>query len=460
MAGIGRCKLVDFLSTCFPCMKNYQVPPRKVTLLMVGLDNSGKTATARVVKGESPTDVAPTIGFSRIDFKQGNFDVTIFDVGGGHRIRGIWKNYYAESYGLIFVIDSSDVNRIEETRAAITEVLSHPRMSGKPVLVLANKQDKEGALSEACLIECLSLDKLVNEQKCVCQMKGCSTVLGTGKKIDKSIRRGLFWLLNCIGNDFDGLKARVERDTKAQQVFEEMEKQERAERVRQLRKEREEREKEHATEHPEFAGFDSDIDSDPFIANPFQPINAVLMENERRKRRMDKDIDCIIQRPYTEQEKPDMQSQFNNGSQRTFDDCVCTDPYRVLSYIRPTEKEIDNAQSSECADSDPSEKKTKTFRFIRPNRILPHNVSDPGPEPQDSPSEAHLVPDLSEKKNKTFRFIRPKRILPHNISDPGPEPQDSPSEAHPVPDFCGKSLPPLRDLFRRKPNSDTDDCIS
>uniref|UniRef100_A0A7N4PUK1 ADP ribosylation factor like GTPase 13B n=1 Tax=Sarcophilus harrisii TaxID=9305 RepID=A0A7N4PUK1_SARHA len=135
MAGIGRCKLFDFLSTCFPCMKNYQVPPRKVTLLMVGLDNSGKTATARVVKGESPTDVAPTIGFSRIDFKQGNFDVTIFDVGGGHRIRGIWKNYYAESYGLIFVIDSSDVNRIEETRAAITEVLSHPRMSGKPVLV-------------------------------------------------------------------------------------------------------------------------------------------------------------------------------------------------------------------------------------------------------------------------------------------------------------------------------------
>nr|XP_046196450.1 ADP-ribosylation factor-like protein 13B [Oncorhynchus gorbuscha] len=143
---------------------------RKITLVMVGLDNAGKTATVRGIQGESPEDVAPTVGFSKVDLKQGKFEVTIFDLGGGKRIRGIWKNYYSESYGVVFVVDSSDVQRIQETRDTMAEVLRHPRISGKPVLVLANKQDRDGALAEADIIENLSLEKLVNENKCLCQI--------------------------------------------------------------------------------------------------------------------------------------------------------------------------------------------------------------------------------------------------------------------------------------------------
>lgn len=84
---------------------------------------------------ENPLDVAPTVGFSKVDLKQGKFEVTIFDLGGGKRIRGIWKNYYSESYGVVFVVDSSDVQRIQETRDTMAEVLRHPRIAGKPVLV-------------------------------------------------------------------------------------------------------------------------------------------------------------------------------------------------------------------------------------------------------------------------------------------------------------------------------------
>ncbi|XP_010767459.1 ADP-ribosylation factor-like protein 13B, partial [Notothenia coriiceps] len=108
---------------------------RKVTLVMVGLDNAGKTATVRGIQGENPQDVAPTVGFSKVDLKQGKFEVTIFDLGGGKRIRGIWKNYYSESHGVVFVVDSSDVQRIQELRETMAEVLQHPRIAGKPVLV-------------------------------------------------------------------------------------------------------------------------------------------------------------------------------------------------------------------------------------------------------------------------------------------------------------------------------------
>lgn len=84
---------------------------------------------------EDPQDVTPTVGFTRIEMKQDKFQVTIFDLGGGRRIRDIWKNYYTMSHGVVFVVDSTDVDRIHETKETLTEVLGHPYISGKPVLV-------------------------------------------------------------------------------------------------------------------------------------------------------------------------------------------------------------------------------------------------------------------------------------------------------------------------------------
>lgn len=84
---------------------------------------------------EDPQDVTPTVGFTRIEMKQDKFQVTIFDLGGGKRIRDIWKNYYTMSHGVVFVVDSTDIDRIHETKETLAEVLSHPCISGKPVLV-------------------------------------------------------------------------------------------------------------------------------------------------------------------------------------------------------------------------------------------------------------------------------------------------------------------------------------
>ncbi|XP_070998239.1 ADP-ribosylation factor-like protein 13B isoform X4 [Oncorhynchus clarkii lewisi] len=252
---------------------------RKITLVMVGLDNAGKTATVRGIQGESPEDVAPTVGFSKVDLKQGKFEVTIFDLGGGKRIRGIWKNYYSESYGVVFVVDSSDVQRIQETRDTMAEVLRHPRISGKPVLVLANKQDRDGALAEADIIENLSLEKLVNENKCLCQIEPCSAVLGYGKKGDKSIRNGLNWLLNNIAKDYEAISERVRKDTAEQRAQEEQEKKERQERVRRIREERDRQEKEEAEREGRTLQEEEETD-DAAVHSPFQPIGNVINENE------------------------------------------------------------------------------------------------------------------------------------------------------------------------------------
>lgn len=66
----------------------------------------------------------------------------------------------------------------------------------------------------------------------------CSAVIGYGKKVDKSIKKGLSWLLNNIAKDYEAIAERVQKDTAEQRALEEQDKKERAERVRRIREER------------------------------------------------------------------------------------------------------------------------------------------------------------------------------------------------------------------------------
>lgn len=79
--------------------------------------------------------MAPTLGFSNIEFKLDKYDVTMFDLGGGKRIRDIWTNYLAEVYGLIYVVDSSDPGRLDECREVLKKLLENPKICGKPLLL-------------------------------------------------------------------------------------------------------------------------------------------------------------------------------------------------------------------------------------------------------------------------------------------------------------------------------------
>ncbi|XP_052014654.1 ADP-ribosylation factor-like protein 13B isoform X2 [Apodemus sylvaticus] len=403
--------MFSLMANCCNWFKRWREPVRKVTLVMVGLDNAGKTATAKGIQGEHPEDVAPTVGFSKIDLRQGKFEVTIFDLGGGKRIRGIWKNYYAESYGVIFVVDSSDEERMEETKETMSEVLRHPRISGKPILVLANKQDKEGALGEADVIECLSLEQLVNEHKCLCQIEPCSAVLGYGKKIDKSIKKGLYWLLHIIAKDFDALSERIQKDTTEQRALEEQEKRERAERVRKLREEREREQ----TELDGTSGL-AETDSGPVPANPFQPISAVIIENEKKqekekKKQTTEDCDVGLPEHRVGQEQAELRNE-SDGCLQSPDGGVVESYKEALSQQLDDEEEHDQ-QASEAGDN--SKKKTKKLRMKRSHRVEPVNTDE---------------------------------SVPKSPTPPPPPP----------PDFYGKPLPPL--AVRQRPNGDTQDMIS
>ncbi|XP_067848929.1 ADP-ribosylation factor-like protein 13B isoform X2 [Heptranchias perlo] len=423
--------MFSLMANCCTWLKRCREPVRKVTLVMVGLDNAGKTATVKGIQGESPEDIAPTVGFSKIDLKQDKFEVTIFDLGGGKRIRGIWKNYYAESFGVIFVVDSSDVDRIEEAKDIVAEVIRHPKISGKPVLVLANKQDCDGALAEADIIEYLSLEKLVNENKCLCQIEPCSAVLGYGKKLDKAIRKGLGWLLTTIAKDYDVLQERVQKDTMEQKVQEEQEKRERAERVRRIREDREREEREGALQEGHPLNQDDDEEPDPQI-NPFQPISKVISVNEEKiKKQQEKNKPKsngeILLSTSEKRESPKMQMESGNGRQNS-------------EKVKPgavalTEQQEEIERNRKMEDSEPGKKKVKKIHIKRKNKVEPVGTDD------ESESSSPPPPPVGWGTPKVTRLpkLEPLGETQHN-------------------DFYSKPLPPLK--VSQKPNADTHDVIS
>ncbi|XP_049325625.1 ADP-ribosylation factor-like protein 13B isoform X5 [Astyanax mexicanus] len=360
--------MFSLMANCCSWLKRWREPARKVTLVMVGLDNAGKTATVRGIQGESPLDVAPTVGFSKVDLKQGKFEVTIFDLGGGKRIRGIWKNYYSESYGVVFVVDSSDIQRIQETRDTMAEVLRHPRIAGKPVLVLANKQDQDGALAEADIIESLSLEKLVNENKCLCQIEPCSAVLGYGKKVDKSIKNGLNWLLNNIAKDYEAITERVQRDTAEQRAQEEQDKKDRAERVKKIREERDRQEREEAER--EGRQIKEEESEDANMPSPFQPINSVITENEDK---LKKEMEKKKQRGDGQRDGDlELKSKQENDEEDEEEE--------------EDESERQTPESTESGLGDQTKKKVKKLRLKRKNKIDPLRIDDSAKSPTPPPA--------------------------------------------------------------------------
>merc|ERR1711981_1284307 len=118
----------------------------EMRILMVGLDAAGKTTVLYKLKiGEVVTTI-PTIGFNveTVDYK--NIRFTVWDIGGQDKIRPLWRHYYENANGIIFVIDSNDRDRMQEAKAELDNLLKEDELKDAVVLVFANKQDLPNAM--------------------------------------------------------------------------------------------------------------------------------------------------------------------------------------------------------------------------------------------------------------------------------------------------------------------------
>ena len=107
---------------------------------MVGLDAAGKTTILYKLKlGEIVTTI-PTIGFNVETVEYKNINFTVWDVGGQDKIRPLWRHYFQNTQGLIFVVDSNDRDRAAEARDELHRMLNEDELRDAVLLVFANKQ--------------------------------------------------------------------------------------------------------------------------------------------------------------------------------------------------------------------------------------------------------------------------------------------------------------------------------
>mmetsp|Transcript_59154 Transcript_59154/g.129757 ORF Transcript_59154/g.129757 Transcript_59154/m.129757 type:complete len:184 (+) Transcript_59154:144-695(+) len=133
---------------------------QEVRILMVGLDAAGKTTILYKLKlGEVVTTI-PTIGFNVETVEYKNISFTVWDVGGQDKIRPLWRHYYQNTQGLIFVVDSNDRDRIEASREELHKMINEDELRDAIILVFANKQDLPNAMTAATVTDKLGLHSL------------------------------------------------------------------------------------------------------------------------------------------------------------------------------------------------------------------------------------------------------------------------------------------------------------
>ena len=160
-----------------------------IRMLMVGLDAAGKTTILYQLKMGETVKTIPTIGFNveTLDYK--GLNLTVWDVGGQDKNRDLWRHYYQNTDGLIFVVDSNDKDRVDDAAEELKKMLNEDELKDCVVLVMANKQDLSGAMSPNEVTENLGISQIKGRQWLV---QGTSATTGQG------LKEGFDWMAGVL----------------------------------------------------------------------------------------------------------------------------------------------------------------------------------------------------------------------------------------------------------------------
>lgn len=169
---------------------------REMRILLLGLDNAGKTTILYKLKLGQVISTIPTIGFNVESVKYRNVELNVWDVGGQEKIRPLWRYYYQNADALIFVVDSSDTGRLDESQKyeynakyELNRLLSEDELRDVVLLVYANKQDLPTAISVEHVAHRIGLYKTRGH---IWNIHACNAHTGEG------LYEGLDWLISAL----------------------------------------------------------------------------------------------------------------------------------------------------------------------------------------------------------------------------------------------------------------------
>jgi len=165
---------------------------KQVRILILGLDNAGKTTILyKLYAPDRVIRTMPTVGFNVEQVTYKNLNFLLWDLGGQTNIRPYWRYYLGNTNAIIYVVDSADRERIGLAKKELYGMFAEEEMNGVHLLVFANKQDQEGAMSEVEVAKELGLQTIKDRKW---HIRSASAVKGEG------LSEGLDWLADTIAN--------------------------------------------------------------------------------------------------------------------------------------------------------------------------------------------------------------------------------------------------------------------
>ncbi|KAF6384377.1 ADP ribosylation factor like GTPase 14 [Rhinolophus ferrumequinum] len=152
---------------------------KQAQILLLGLDYAGKSTLLYKLKLAKDIVTIPTVGFNveTLEWEK-SLSLTVWDVGGQTRMRSVWGYYCEHTDGLVYVVDSTDKQRLEDSRREFEHILKNEHIKNVPVVLLANKQDVPGALTAEDITRMFKVKKLCCNRNWYVQP--CCAITGEG----------------------------------------------------------------------------------------------------------------------------------------------------------------------------------------------------------------------------------------------------------------------------------------
>ena len=171
-------------------LKGYKKLKAEPNILILGLDNAGKTTLLNYLTHENlKAQTSPTKGVNAKSIQCGGIKLNVYDLGGQKAIREYWQYYYEKVDALIYVVDASDEARIGECNESFQSLLKDDNLKNVPVLAYGNKADLQNCLGPDEIIEKLEMNDITGRDW---SLYACSALKGTG------VKDGIKWILEKL----------------------------------------------------------------------------------------------------------------------------------------------------------------------------------------------------------------------------------------------------------------------
>ena len=132
--------------------------------------------------------------------------LNFWDLGGQEELQALWDKYYQvphlmsymyhgatsqECHAIIYVVDSSDRERIEQSKETFNSMIKNEHVRGVPLLVAANKQD---------LVDCMGVREVKPLFEGNLELVGGREVmtLATSGLAGDGVVEGIDWVAQCV----------------------------------------------------------------------------------------------------------------------------------------------------------------------------------------------------------------------------------------------------------------------